>query len=224
VLVQTNYGGILTLGGATVGRSLGRYAYREEVEGASGINETKVETKAETKVETRIESGNEARSQANSEADDGPIMIVVATDAPLDTRQLERAARRALMGPARTGSFASNGSGDYVIAFTTSEDMRLPREGMEPQPAAALTDAAMSPLFAAVAEATEEAIYKAISEATTVVSARGTLEAIPRRDCALPGSVWDSPRKSFRGRSLSTMQRHLSCACHSCWPAHSTGC
>ena len=151
VLVQTNYGGVLTIGGAPVGRSLGRYAYRDIVE----------------------------EGTAGGDPGDGSIMIIVATDAPLDARQLERVARRAIMGLARTGSFASNGSGDYVIAFSTSEAMRVPREGMQPLPSATLTNPAMSPLFAATAEATEEAIYNAIFRATTVESARGKLEAIP---------------------------------------------
>ena len=85
----------------------------------------------------------------------------------------------AMMGLARTGSFASNGSGDYVIAFSTHPDVRRPRESDAPVTAPALVNASMSPLFAAAAEATEEAIYNAIFKATTVTSSRGTLEAIP---------------------------------------------
>ncbi len=154
VLVQTNYGGVMTIGGAPVGKSLGRYAYREAV----------------------------ASSTESSDPGDGSIMIVVATNAPLDARQLKRLASRALMGLARTGSFASNGSGDYVIAFSTNEATRVPREGMKPVTTAALTNPAMSPLFAATAEATEEAIYNAIFKATTVESKRGSLKAIPLED------------------------------------------
>jgi D-aminopeptidase len=88
-------------------------------------------------------------------------------------------AMRAIMGLARTGSFASNGSGDYVIAFSTHPDVRRPRSSEAPIVAPSLANESMSPLFAATAEATEEAIYNAILKATTVQSSRGTLEAIP---------------------------------------------
>jgi len=151
VLVQTNYGGVLTMNGAPVGRELGQYSYRRELE-AEGRGDRQ---------------------------EDGSIMMVVATDAPLTARALDRLAMRAMMGLARTGSFASNGSGDYVIAFSTHPDVRRPRGGLEPFTAPSLTNEAMSPLFAAAAEATEEAIYNAILKATTVTSSRGTLEAIP---------------------------------------------
>ncbi len=151
VLVQTNYGGTLTINGAPVGRELGTYAYREELEGKNG----------------------------NKGQDDGSIMMVVATDAPLNARSLDRLAMRAMMGLARTGSFASNGSGDYVIAFSTDPSVRHPRESDVPVKSNALANASMSPLFAATAEAIEEAIYNAIFKATTVTSSRGTLEAIP---------------------------------------------
>ena len=109
-------------------------------------------------------------------------MMVIATDAPLDAKSLERLSMRAMMGLARTGSYASNGSGDYVIAFSTHPDVRRPRQSDEAVVAPSLTNAAMSPLFAATAEATEEAIYNAIFKATTVTSSRGTLEAIPVDD------------------------------------------
>jgi D-aminopeptidase len=145
-LVQTNYGGVLTINGAPVGRELGTFAYADETQ------------------------------------DDGSIMMVVATDAPLNAKSLERLAMRAMMGLARTGSYASNGSGDYVIAFSTHPDVRRPRASDTPVMTPALANAAMSPLFAATAEATEEAIYNAIFKATTVTSSRGTLEAIPIDD------------------------------------------
>jgi D-aminopeptidase len=146
VLVQTNYGGVLSINGAPVGRELGSYPYRDELEGGSA---------------------------------DGSIMIVVATDAPLGPRNLDRLGARAIMGLGRTGSYASNGSGDYVIAFSTDPSLRRPRAGRAPVTQQVLTNGAMSPLFAATAEATEEAIYNAIFKATTVSSARGTREAIP---------------------------------------------
>ncbi len=153
VLVQTNYGGVLTMNGAPVGRELGQYEFRGELEDA-------------------------AAATGDGQAD-GSIMMVVATDAPLTPRALDRLAMRAMMGLARTGSYASNGSGDYVIAFSTHPDLRRPREGYRPHTGPSLTNDAMSPLFAATAEATEEAIYNAILRATTVTSKRGTLEAIP---------------------------------------------
>ncbi len=151
VLVQTNYGGVLEMNGAPVGRELGNYAYRNELEAAT----------------------------TDEHSEDGSIMMVVATDAPLNARSLDRLAMRAMMGLARTGSYASNGSGDYVIAFSTHPDVRRPRESDAPVEAPSLVNAAMSPLFAATAEATEEAIYNAILKATTVTSERGTLEAVP---------------------------------------------
>jgi len=109
-------------------------------------------------------------------------MMVVATDAPLNARSLDRIAMRAIMGLARTGSYASNGSGDYVIAFSTDPALRRPRNSDQPEGGKVLVNSSMSPLFAATAEATEEAIYNAIFKATTVTSSRGTLEAIPIED------------------------------------------
>ncbi len=150
VLVQTNYGGVLTMNGAPVGRELGNYSYRRD-----------------------LEAGEREENQ-----EDGSIMMVVATDAPLNAKSLERLAMRAMMGLARTGSFASNGSGDYVIAFSADPAVRRPRESDAPIDTPSLVNDSMSPLFAAAAEATEEAIYNAILKATTVSSARGTREAI----------------------------------------------
>ena len=150
VLVQTNFSGNLSINGAPVGRELGRFSF------------------AETLAPVR-----------DDDAEDGSIMIVIATDAPLDARSLDRLAKRAMMGLARTGSFASNGSGDYVIAFSTDPLVRRPRESREPVLAPALVNPSMSPLFAATVEATEEAVYNALFTATTVRSSRGVLEAIP---------------------------------------------
>ncbi|MEM8767910.1 MAG: P1 family peptidase [Pseudomonadota bacterium] len=149
VLVQTNFGGVLTVNGAPVGRALGHYPYAEALEAA-----------------------------ADADLEDGSIMMVVATDAPLVPRGLARLASRAMMGLARTGSYASNGSGDYVIAFSTDPALRLPREADEPVSAPRLVNAALSPLFLAAVEATEEAIINALFKATTVSSSRGSLEAI----------------------------------------------
>ena len=153
VLVQTNYGGALSINGAPVGRELGSYAYRDFLEPV-----------------------------ADTDKEDGSIMMVVATDAPLNARNLDRVARRAIMGLARTGSFASNGSGDYVIAFSTNPNVRKPRVSEVPVPLEVLVNESMTPLFAATAEATEEAIYNAIFKATTISSSRGELRAIPLED------------------------------------------
>ena len=106
-------------------------------------------------------------------------MIVVATDAPLDARSLERLAMRAMMGLARTGAIAENGSGDYVIAFSTSDAVRHGRESDRPVTTSSLLSSAMNPLFGATIDATEEAVYNALLKATTVQSSRGKLVEIP---------------------------------------------
>lgn len=109
---------------------------------------------------------------------DGSIMIVVATDAPLSDRNLERLAKRALSGLARTGASMTNGSGDYIVAFTNNADTRRPEKKPQ-QSASTLTNAAMSPLFQAVAEATEEAIYNSLFMAEDVKGHRGSIKALP---------------------------------------------
>lgn len=148
VLVQTNFGGVLTINGAPVGRALGQFPYARET------------------------------MPEDEDREDGSIMIVLATDAPLNPTSLERLAKRAMMGLARTGSYASNGSGDYVIAFSTHPDVRQPRESLAPVTGPRLVNAAMSPLFLAAVEATEEAVINALLKATTVRSSRGVREAI----------------------------------------------
>ena len=151
VLVQTNFGGVLTIAGAPVGQELGQYYLRKELNLASG-----------------------AKDKA-----DGSCMIVVATDAPLDARNLKRLAARALLGLARTGSSASNGSGDYSIAFSTSAQVRIQSNSKALTYAEeVLTNDAMSPLFEAAIEATEEAIYNSMLKATTVTGNGHTAEAL----------------------------------------------
>ncbi len=94
---------------------------------------------------------------------DGSCMIVVATDAPLDARNLKRLAKRAMFGLAKTGGIASNGSGDYVIAFSTAENLRIPYQSDSPfRDGEVLRNEAMSPLFLGVIEATEEAILNSL--------------------------------------------------------------
>ena len=106
-------------------------------------------------------------------------MLVVATDAPLDARDLRRLAARAVFGLGRTGSSYSNGSGDFAIAFSTSPEMRSRFGETEPRARRVLPTDAVSPLFEAVLEATEEAVYNSLLRATTVTSKFGTVEAIP---------------------------------------------
>lgn len=152
VLVQSNFGGILQIAGAPVGRALGRYPFQPR----PGAGEVEPE-------------GESAK---------GSIMIVVATDAPLSERNLGRVAARAVMGLSRTGSYAGNGSGDYVIAFSTAPSVRR-RPGDGERAVTDLTNDRISPLFQATIEATEEAIYNSMFKATTVSSRWGTREALP---------------------------------------------
>ncbi|HTH65036.1 MAG TPA: P1 family peptidase [Gemmatimonadales bacterium] len=160
-LVQSNFGGVLTIAGAPVGRELGQYYLKGDL-------------------------------------GDGSVIIVLATDAPLDHRQLERLGRRALAGLARTGSSMSNGSGDFVIAFAEGRTGRpavgpsgssptaRSRPSGSPLGADRLTDTvevvtndAVSPLFEAAIEATEEAIYNSLLKAETVRGFRGIVRALP---------------------------------------------
>lgn len=149
VLVQSNYGGVLQIMGVPIGKELGQYYLKDEVDGTDG---------------------------------DGSIMIVIATDAPLSDRNLTRLARRGLEGLAHTGSSMSNGSGDYVIAFSTNENVRRTEErrsGVFAYPE--LPNEKMSPLFQAAIEATEEAIYNSLLSATSVTGFRGNIvEALPQ--------------------------------------------
>jgi D-aminopeptidase len=121
------------------------------------------------------------RSEAAAPVDpaDGSCMLVVATDAPLDARDLRRLAARAVFGLGRTGSAYSNGSGDFAIAFSTSPDMRSRFNETAARARQVLPTDATSPLFEAALEATEEAVYNSLFQATTVRSASGTGEAIP---------------------------------------------
>jgi D-aminopeptidase len=119
------------------------------------------------------------RTAGANDNGDGSCMLVVATDAPLDARDLRRLAARAIFGLARTGSSYSNGSGDFAIAFSTSPDLRSRFNETAARPHTILPTEATSPLFEAALEATEEAVYNALFQATTVRSAVGSAEAIP---------------------------------------------
>jgi len=163
VLVQSNFGGILTINGAPVGRELGRYYLKEEVSGA-GLSLCK--------------PGNTDLSLCHNA--DGSIIIVLATDAPIDHRNLQRLAARSMMGLGRTGAAGSNGSGDYAIAFSTAPELRIAANNRKSKPPATLlSNDAMSPLFLAVIEATEEAIYNSLFRATTITGRGHTVEALP---------------------------------------------
>jgi D-aminopeptidase len=166
VLVQANFGGVLTIGGAPVGRALGRWYMKEELERPA-------------------KGGRQSEGPADaSDTADGSVIVVIATDAPLDARNLRRLAARSMHGLARTGSAASNGSGDYAIAFATAADVRIhtsarPAERNAPRTVRVLPNDALSPLFLAVIEATEEAVYNALFQATTVTGQGRTVEALP---------------------------------------------
>ena len=175
VLVQSNFGGILQMAGAPVGRELGRYAFREVVEGdAEAVGGSLPQEGAPADETDRGATWNPAEDAQEW----GSIMIVVATDAPLSPRNLERLAARAIMGLARTGSYASNGSGDYVLAFSTANEVRRGGSGDVIQ-VDDLANSRMSGLFQGVVEATEEAIYNSLLKATTVRGNGRTVEALP---------------------------------------------
>ena len=143
-LVQTNFGGVLTVDGLAVGEAMGRVPYRDDGKAAGGS-----------------------------------CMIVLATDAPLSPRNLERMAKRAVLGLARTGSFMHNGSGDFIIAFSTANSVPYEAAGVIREDALLANDG-VSPLFLATVEAVEEAVLNSLVTATSVTGYRGhTREAFP---------------------------------------------
>jgi D-aminopeptidase len=159
VLVQSNFGGVLTINGAPVGRELGKYYLKEQIEriGRTGMSVDPV-----------------------SERADGSIIMIVATDAPLDARNLKRLAARAMLGMGRTGSPSTNGSGDYAIAFSTAGENRIRPGEQQVRSRQTIGNEMVSPLFQAAVEATEEAIYNSLLRATTVTGRDGhRVEALP---------------------------------------------
>ncbi len=148
-LVQSNFGGILTIDGVRVGELLGRYDFREAVE-----------------------------TPGHDPAGDGSCMIILATDAPLSSRNLERVARRAVLGLARTGSYMGNGSGDFVIAFST-KNLEEHGPAKPVRRVEELENDFVSPIFLAAVESVEEAIDNSLLKATTVTGNGRTVEAIP---------------------------------------------
>jgi D-aminopeptidase len=172
VLVQSNYGGVLTINGAPVGRELGKYYLKEQISAASGS-----ERGPRRRPVPGVSLATARGTDQIGDAADGSIIMVVATDAPLDARNLKRLAARAMLGLARTGSPSTNGSGDYVIAFSSSNRIRASENLRSAQ---TLGNDAMSPLFEAVVEATEEAIYNSLFKAMTVTGRDGhRVEALP---------------------------------------------
>jgi len=164
VLVQTNFGGILMMNGAPVGQALGQYAFKEQVEGHGGVGGATPDGVPYDPTSDKQEWGS--------------CMMVVATDAPLSDRNLGRLAKRAIMGLARTGSYAANGSGDYVIAFSTANGVRRTiTPGVHSVDD--LNNVSMSGLFEATVEATQEAIYNSLLKAVTVTSNGHTIQALP---------------------------------------------
>ncbi|NIM12091.1 MAG: S58 family peptidase [Candidatus Aminicenantes bacterium] len=144
VLVQTNFGGILRINGAPVGIELRHYYLKEILA---------------------------SESSSSPPAPDGSCMIVVMTDAPLEPRNLKRLAKRASLGLARTGGIMRNGSGDYVIAVSTAEHLRIPYKYDSASPfkqMKVLRNDVMSPLFLAVVEAVEEAVLNSLFAASAV--------------------------------------------------------
>jgi D-aminopeptidase len=147
VLVQTNYGGVLSVAGVPVGQALGQYYLKDELCRASG---------------------------------DGSCIVVIATDAPLSDRNLERLAHRGLLGIARTGSPMTNGSGEYAIAFSTNVDVRrTPERRAEPSAVIDLPNDQVSPLFEAAVEATEEAAINSLFAATPMDGNGKHIDALP---------------------------------------------
>ena len=147
VLVQSNYGGVLTVAGVPAGLMLGKHFLKDELQSASG---------------------------------DGSVIIVIATDAPLSDRNLKRLASRAFAGIARTGSAFTNGSGDYAIAFSTAESVRrTPARRSALSTVEELPNDRISPLFQAVAEATEEAVINSLFKAETMDGHSGRIDALP---------------------------------------------
>jgi D-aminopeptidase len=163
VLVQSNYGGVLTVMGAPVGRELGRFAFQRDVSAAPG---------------TLAPRGpGDARGTAD-DTGDGSVIIIIATDAPIGDRNLGRVASRAMMGLGRTGSSASNGSGDYALAFSTAASVRRVWNATR-LTTAELANEEMSAVFQATVEAVEEAVYNSLFQATTTTGNGRTVEALP---------------------------------------------
>lgn len=168
VLVQSNFGGILTVDGVPVGEELENHYMADTVDNAR--HQTAKNTQKE--------------NQYYDFDVDGSVMIVVATDAPVTSRNLERLAKRAFLGISKVGGFASNGSGDYIIAFSTHDDVRINLDDDKTKlENRELKNVNMTPLFLAAVEATEEAILNSIFMAETMEGHDGNkMEELPLED------------------------------------------
>jgi len=149
VLVQTNFGGNLTINGAHIGKALFQYSFKDQIESA-----------------------------------DGSCMIIIATDAPLGSRNLTRLAKRSMIGMGRTGGIASNGSGDYAIAFSTNPSIRIPyHPTSKTKTGPLLHNDYLSPLFMACIEAVEEAILNSLFAAEDMTGYKNrTIKALPIKE------------------------------------------
>lgn len=150
VLIQSNYGGILEIEGVPVGKRLGKYSFKKGVEDPDYLLNP-----------------------------DGSCMMVIFTDAPLDARNLERLAKRVMMGMAKTGGIASNGSGDYVIAVSVNQDNLIDENNTKNYFPTLLHNDDMSPLFEAAIECTAEALWNSLFAAKTTTGCGNTVEALP---------------------------------------------
>jgi len=159
VLVQSNFGGVLQVAGAPVGRELGRYSFQNAVA-------------------SQTSPVSPSASGPADDRGDGSVIIVIATDAPLGDRNLARVASRAMMGLGRTGSSASNGSGDYALAFSTAASVRRPFDSPRLD-TTELANEETSAIFQASVDAVEEAVYNSLFMATTVTGNGQTVEALP---------------------------------------------
>lgn len=163
VLVQSNYGGVLQMGGAPVGIELGQYAFKDAVSSLGAP--------------PRDGLAGWTRGAADDRGD-GSVIVVIATDAPLSDRNLRRLASRAMMGLGRTGSSASNGSGDYAIAFSTSPQVRR-AFGAERLQTGELANDQTSAVFQAAVDAVEESVYNSLLMATSETGNGTSVQAIP---------------------------------------------
>ena len=163
VIVQTNFGGHLTIDGIPVWKTIGRGAF------AFAAPDSRDALKADA-----LRASRDEDTMA-----DGSCMIVIATDAPLSARDLQRLAARGVFGLARTGSSYSHGSGDFAIAFSTAADVRTKFGERDPRPRTILPSDGVSALFQAALEATEEAVYNSLFQARTMTGNGRTVEALP---------------------------------------------
>lgn len=192
VLVQTNFGGVLQIAGVNVGERLGRYSYKNQIE-----EQTRGKKSGKNAAEQKA-PGRQGHSAGENQATlqdtdntpapepDGSCMIVIITDAPVNERTLERIAKRGMMGLARTGGIASNGSGDYVLALSVAPGNLIREYASATGPYSPtytptyLHNNECSALFMAAMEAVEEAILNSLFAAQTMTGKDGrTVEALP---------------------------------------------